>query len=293
MPAIKIDYAVRETVTNMKRNVFMLVQAVIVVAITLFLVGGVLIFSGSVNRAADLQTRKVEVGVFLATDVTPEQRDRIKNDLLAMPEVGNVIYESKHEAFERFKVLFKDSPDIVQNVTEDKLPESYRVKLKNPKDFGVVRDRLTGVPGIDTIRDEHRFVARLLRFVAAIRVFGLGLVGVFALAAGVLIYSTIRLAIYARRKEIAIMKLVGATNWFIRVPFMMEGIIQGLLGAVIAVLALVAFRPLFGRLLSVLKFLGASVSVGDVLIQTFWLVLVGVVIGAAGSLLGVRRFLEV
>jgi cell division transport system permease protein len=293
MPAIKVDYAVRETVTNIKRNVFMSVAAVAVVAVSLFLVGGVLLMRHALNRAVDLQTRKVEVGVFLTQDVTGEQRESIQRDLVAMPEVANVIYESKQDAYARFKILFRESPDIVENVTADSLPESFRVKLKDPSQFTVVRDRLAGRPGIDRIKDQRSFLRRFFRVVAGIQRIGLVMVLLLAIAAGVLIATTIRMAIYARRKEIAVMKLVGATNWFIRVPFMLEGVAQGIIGAMIAVALLLATRPLITSFARSFQFLGVSVSIGEILEQTFLLVAAGIVIGGLGSLLGLRKFLEV
>ncbi len=293
MPAISFDYAVRETVTNMKRNVFMSVAAVLVGAVCLVLVGGVSLLSRSLNRAADLQTRRVEVGVFLADDVSPDQRDAIQRDLVAMPEVANVIYESKAEAFRRFKILFKDNPDLIENVDESALPESFRVKLKDPNQFTIVKDRLSGRPGIYEIKDNRNFLKRFLRVVSTIQRFGIALVLLFAIAAGVLIATTISMAIYARRKEVAIMKLVGATNWFIRVPFMMEGVMQGLIGSFIAVGMLLLLRPVIEGLAGNFQFLGITVSVGEILQQSFLLALVGVLIGAFGSLLGLRRFLEV
>jgi cell division transport system permease protein len=291
--AIKVDYAVRETVTNIKRNVFMSVAAVVVVAVSLALVGAVLLVRSSLNRAVELQTRKVEVGVFLSKDATPQQREGIQKDLLAMPEVANVIYESKQEAYDRFKVLFADAPDIVENVTPDSLPESFRVKLKDTRQFRVVNDRLAGRPGIETIKDQRRFLNKVLSVIGDIQRIGFAMVLLLAIAAGVLIATTIRMAIFARRREIAIMKLVGATNWFIRVPFMMEGIIQGVVGALIAVLLLLGTRPFIVKLAKNFAFLGVTVSIGEVLTQTFLLVGIGIVIGALGSLLGLRRFLEV
>lgn len=293
MPAISMDYAVRETMTNMKRNVFMSVAAVLVGAVCLVLVGGVSLLSSALNRAADLHTRHVEVGVFLADDVSADQRDAIQRDLVAMPEVANVIYESKDEAFRRFKLLFKDNPDLTENVTPDALPESFRVKLRDPNQFPVVKDRLSGRPGIFEIKDNRNFLKKFLRVVSTIQRFGIALVILFAVAAGVLIATTISMAIYARRKEVAIMKLVGATNWFIRVPFMIEGIVQGLIGALIAVVMLLVLRPVIEGLAGNVQFLHISVSIGEILQQSFLLAFVGILIGALGSLLGLRRFLEV
>ena len=291
--ALSLQYVLKETGTNLKRNVFITVAAVMVVTVSLYLVGVVLIASFAVDRTLTLQTRKVEVAVFLNKDVTPSERDSIQRDLLAMPEVGSVDYETKQEAYEAFKVLFRDQPDIVENTTVDALPESFRVKLKDPNEFEVVRDRLEGRPGISQIRDERKFLRRFLAVVRDIRTIGFLVVGLLILSAGVLIATTIRMAIFARRREVAIMKLVGATNWFIRIPFMLEGVIQGVVGTAGAVSLLLITKPVFTRLARSFQFLNLNVSIVEVLEHSAILLLFGVVIGALGSLLGLRRFLEV
>ena len=291
--AISLQYVAKETGTNLKRNVFITVAAVMVVTVSLYLVGVVLIASFAVDRTLTLQTRKVEVAVFLNKDVTPSERDSIQRDLLAMPEVGSVDYETKQEAYEAFKILFRDQPDIVENTTVDALPESFRVKLKDPTEFEVVRDRLDGRPGISQIRDERKFLRRFLSVVADIRTVGFLVVGLLILSAGVLIATTIRMAIFARRREVAIMKLVGATNWFIRIPFMLEGVIQGMIGTILAIALLLITKPVFTSLARSFQFLNLNVSVIEVLQHGAILLLFGIVIGALGSLLGLRRFLEV
>lgn len=290
---ISVQYVAKETATNLKRNVFITVAAVLVVSVSLYLVGVVLIASFAVDRALTLQTRKVEVAVFLSRDVTPPARDSIQNDLTGMPEVASVEYESKEDAYERFKILFRDEPEIVANTTPDALPESFRVKLKDPNEFPVVRDRLDGRPGIAEIRDERQFLKRFLAVVRDIRTLGAVVVGLLILAAAVLIATTIRMAIFARRREVAIMKLVGATNWFIRIPFMLEGVIQGMVGTVFAVLLLLLTKPFFTNLAKSFQFLNLTVSVPEILQRSALLLLFGIVIGALGSLLGLRRFLEV
>jgi cell division transport system permease protein len=290
---ISVQYVAKETATNLKRNVFITVAAVLVVSVSLYLVGVVLIASFAVDRALTLQTRKVEVAVFLSKDVTPPARDSIQKDLTGMPEVASVEYESKEDAYERFKILFRDEPEIVSNTTADALPESFRVKLKDPNEFPVVRDSFEGRPGIHEIRDERQFLKRFLAVVRDIRTLGAVVVGLLILAAAVLIATTIRMAIFARRREVAIMKLVGATNWFIRVPFMLEGVIQGMAGTVFAVLLLLLTKPFFTNLAKSFQFLNLTVSVPEILQRSALLLLFGIVIGALGSLLGLRRFLEV
>jgi cell division transport system permease protein len=290
---VNLQYVTKETATNLRRNFFITMAAVLVVVVSMYLVGAVFVASFAVDRALTLQTKKVEVAVFLTRDVTPDARDAIQRQLLAMPEVATVEYESKAEAYETFKRLFRDEPDIVENTTVDALPESFRVKLKDPNQFAVVRDRLAGSAGIDQIQDERKFLSRLLAVVRDIRLLGIAIVILLIIAAAVLIATTIRMAIFARRREIAIMKLVGATNWFIRIPFMLEGVIQGMAGAVLAMLLLVATRPLYTNLLKSFKFLNLTVTYGEILMNSAWVLAFGILIGAIGSLLGLRRFLDV
>lgn len=291
--AIKLDYALQETFTNIRRNGFMSVASILVVAVSLYLVGGVLLGRHAVNRIIELQTRKVEVAVFLHPEVTDDQRTSIKNDLEAMPEVQTVEYEDKNEAYARFKEIFRDQPDIVANTDPEALPESFRVKLRDPTQFEVVNDRLKGRAGILRIQDYRSLLKQFFGVVNDIGRIGLALVFLLALAAAMIIGTTIRIAIYARRKEIAIMKLVGASNWFIRVPFMLEGVFHGIFGTVAAVLFLLATRPFFIRVADHIKFLHVNVTQLEVLRFGLILLIGGVVLGALGSLLGLRRFLEV
>ncbi len=293
MAAVSLQYVTKETTTNLKRNFFITMAAVLVVVVSMYLVGAVLVASFAVDRALTLQTKKVEVAVFLKRDVTSEERDAIQRDLVAMPEVGSVSYESKQAAYQTFKRLFRDEPDIVENTTADALPESFRVKLKDPNQFAVVRDRLEGRPGIDQIQDERKFLRRLLAVVHDVQFLGYALVALLIIAAAVLIATTIRMAIFARRREIAIMKLVGATNWFIRIPFMLEGVIQGMVGAVIAMILLVASRQFYTSLLKSFKFLNLTVTYSEIIQHSAVVLVIGILIGAVGSLLGLRRFLDV
>lgn len=294
--AVKLDYAVQESLTNIRRNFFMTFAAVMVVAVSLFLFGGVFLVRGAIARAADILTGQVRVSVFLSDEISDEERNALQQDLLALPEVASVRLETKQMAYENFKRLYAQDPDIVASVDSNALPASFRIQLKDPEKFTVIRDRLDGRPGIRKIRDERETVRQLFAFAGTLRAAALGMAIIVGVAATILIATTIRMAIYARRKEIGIMNLVGATNWFIRVPFMMEGIVQGAMGAAIAILLLIPAKPVlssfgpgnFGAL--PLKF---QVTYGDIAIQSLWLLLAGVVVGAVGSLFGLRRFLDV
>ena len=291
--AIRVDYAVAETAQNLRRNSFMSLASVMVVAVSLYLVGGVLLGRFAVNRFLDLQTEQLEVQVFLTGDVSEDERASIRADLEQMTEVQTVVFESKQEAFNRFKQLFRDQPGIVENTEADALPESFRVKLKDPQQFEIVRDRLQGRPGIEEIRDYRSLLRQFFGIVNDIGRIGFVLVLLLAASAAMIIGTTIRLAIFARRKEIGIMKLVGASNWFIRIPFMLEGLVHGVFGTLVAVGLLLATRPLFVRAADHINFLNVSVTISEILAYGAWLLVGGVLLGTLGSLVGLRRFLEV
>ena len=167
--AIKLDYAIQESVTNMRRNFFVTFAAVLVVSVSLFLFGGVFLLRGAIARTADLYTGQVRVTVFLSRDISSDERAQLQQDLLAMPEVKTVDYENKQQAYETFKRLFASQPDIVNNTTPDALPESFRVQLVDPHQFEIIRDRLTGRPGIDSIRDERDTVRALFATTSTLR----------------------------------------------------------------------------------------------------------------------------
>ena len=296
--AIKIDYAIQESATNIRRNMFITVAAILVVGVSLFLGGSALLLQHSTDRASSLWTEQVEVAVFLTSDISADERTQLQNDLQAMPEVKAVIYESKADAYDRFKRLFANQPDIVNNTSPDALPESFRIKLKDPHQFGVIRDRLDGRPGVYDIRDERQTVKDLFKATDQQRKMSFWNAIVVFVAALVLIATTIRMAIFARRKEIGIMKLVGATNWFVRIPFMLEGVVQGLIGGVLAVaiLLLPPVRSLLsgtGPQLFLNQHIRFQVTYGDILLYGSFMIAAGIVIGILGSLFGLRRFLDV
>jgi cell division transport system permease protein len=294
--AIKVDYAVQESVTNIRRNLFITVAAILVVGVSLFLGGSALLLQRATTRASNEWTGQVEVAVFLSNDISSDERVQMQNDLQTMPEVKSVDYETKQEAYTRFKRLFANQPDIVNNTVSDSLPESFRVKLKDPHQFEIIRDRLEGRAGVQQIRDERQIVNQLFSATSTQRKMSLINAVVVFLAAVILIATTIRMAIFSRRKEIGIMKLVGATNWFVRIPFMMEGVVQGLIGGVLAVLILLPTRSVlssFGPQFAFSPEFRFQVTYGDVLLYGAYLIGLGMVLGMLGSLFGLRRFLDV
>jgi cell division transport system permease protein len=261
--------------------------------IALFLVGGALLVQREVNLLIARTEANVEVSVFLRDDISPSQQTYLTQLLNNMPEVALVRYESKQEAYERFKVIFANQKALVDNVSPDSLPASFRVKLKDPQQFSVVAARLTGQPGIDKIVDQRNILKRLFAVTRVFRIGVLAVAIVMLVSSAALIGNTVRLAVFNRRKEIGIMRLVGATNWHIRLPFLIEGIIEGLFGAGVAILGLFVMKvafidPLRGKV----GFL-PLISTPDVVFTIPWLLLLGVIVAIVASLVAMRRFLEV
>jgi len=291
--ALRVGYFFNETLQGLRRNGLVAFAAVSTAFIALFLVGGALLVSREVNLLIDFTTRDVEVSVFLQKDIPIGQQSHIGDLLAHMPEVASVHFESQQEAYSRFVKIFKNQGALVENITPDALPASFRVKLKDPQQFSVVAERLVGQPGIDKIVDQRQILKRLF---AVIRVFRIGVLAVavvMLVSAAALIGNTVRLAVFNRRKEIGIMRLVGATNWHIRLPFLIEGVIEGLLGASAAVLGLFIMKVAFiDSLRGKVGFL-PLVGTPDVMFAVQWVIPLGAAVAAVASLFAMRRFLEV
>jgi cell division transport system permease protein len=291
--ALRTEYYFRETAQGLRRNGLIAFAAVSTAFISLFLVGSSLLVSREVNLLIDFTTRDVEVSVFLQKTIPPAQQEHISSLLSHMPQVKSVTYESQQDAYANFKRLFASQPALVQNVGPDALPASFQVKLKNPEEFSVVAAQLQGQPGIDKIRDNREILKRLFAVIHVFRVGVLAVALIMLLSAAALIGNTVRMAVFARRKEIGIMRLVGATSWHIRVPFLIEGLIEGLLGAGAAILGLFIMKlafidPLRGKL-GFLPLVGSP----DIVYAVPRLLILSVLVSAVASLVAMRRFLEV
>jgi cell division transport system permease protein len=289
--ALKAGYFIKEASTNLRRNKLMTMAAMLTAGVSLLLLGGVLTLGSFVHSITQGLENRVEVSVFLKDGITGPQRDDVKSTLTGLSVVRGVSYVSKQQAFNEFKDLYRDQPALWQNVDPDVLPASFRVRLDDPKHVDSIRSALGNNPAVDEIVDQRATVQRLVRFTGLLRTFSVVMIVVLLGAAVLLISNTTQLAIYARRKEIEIMKLVGATNWFVRLPFMLEGVAAGLAGALIALVLLglgkTVARAQFPTWIPTIALHGVALG------QVFWLVVLGVTVGALGSAVAVRRFLEV
>ena len=229
--------------------------------------GGVAVPGGGVAHAAPGRAERHpalagrhRVRVFLNSDATQQQIDAVRQDLADSPEVERTTYVDQQASYEEFKQLFADQPELVSSVKPEDLPPSFRV-VPVDKQAQVVEElgnQFKGKPGVKSIAFASATIRAVQQLTSRLS-FGIVVVaGILLLAAGLLILNTIRMAMFARRREIEVMKLVGATNWFIRVPFMLEGLVQGVVGAAVAIGALALFKPFFERLVAQLAGLPAG-----------------------------------
>jgi len=291
-------YILQEAFVGLRRNLMMTVAVILSVTVSLTLLGASLLLSDQVELATDDWTGKVEVSIFLCDDrtcpeITPEQQEQLREELEAQPVVAEVFFESKDDAYARFRELFRDQPNLVDSVDPDVLPASFRVRLENPQLFNVIAEQFEAYPGVEEIVDQRQVLDQFLRFTNVIRNAALVVAGIQLIAAGVLIANTIRVAAFARREQTSIMKLVGASNWYIRLPFVLEGVFAGILGAAISWGLLYASVPRVAAQLSrdieLMPFIGVTqvVAVGPVLLAA------GAGIAAFSSVVALRRFLDV
>ena len=283
----------RETTSGLRRNGLVAFAAISTTFIALLLFGLALLISRQVSLMIEATTGNVEVAVYLSDPVNPDTVELLTNKMNELPVVSGVEYETKDEACDRFKRLFANQQALVNNVDCDALPASLRVKLDHPEQYEQVAAVLKGQPGIDRIVDQSRFLDRLFAVTRVFRVGVLLVSFVMLISAAVLIANTVRMGLFARRKEIGIMKLVGATNWRIRFPFLIEGLVESLIGALAAVFFLFGLKVAFiNPLYDTIEFV-PWVTNADVVAIVPWLLVAGAVVAVLASLVGMRRFLDV
>lgn len=289
--AFKFGYFLRESATSLRRNKLMTTAAVLTAAIALVLLGGVMLIGDLVRGFTGELESRVEVQVFLVDDITEDQLVDIRETLGGLAVVDGYDYVSKEEAYEEWSERYADEPVLVENVEPDTLPASFRVSMADPERVDVMESKFGDNPAVEEVVNQQETVEKLLNITSLLRTFSTVMVVVLFVAAVLLIANTIQLAIYARKTEIEIMKLVGATNWFVRVPFMVEGLIEGLAGAVIALGLLAVGKSLVQGALPV--FIPTGPLAGTNVVRMIWLLVLGMSIGVLGSAVALRRYLEV
>lgn len=307
---MRFQFILSEIGIGLRRNVTMTVSLVLVTTVSLLLLGVGVLTQKQVSLMKNYWYDRVQVSIFLCTkddadkpscsggEVTAAQRDQIRADLSSpqlTPYVAQVFYESKQEAYDRFRAQIKDRV-LSENVTVDQMPESFRVRLKDPKKYAVVSQVFRDRPGVESVEDQNRVLDRLFALLGGLKWSAWALAAMTLVSSVLLVATTIRLTAFTRRRETAIMRLVGASNFVIRMPFVLESLIAAMIGAFLASAVLVAFTQLGiqGWLSSKLIWNQSNwVTWVDALLVVPWIFLIGMLIAGVSSFLSLRRYLKV
>ena len=300
---VRPRYFFSETFISFRRNFLMGFTAITTVAITLFIVGFFAVLVFDIQSIMNSIRGQVELAVYIQDNISPELNEYIEDEISSWEETENIIYVSKEQALERFKEQNEGS-DILKEIQGNPLPASFEITLNDPEKVELVALRFIDkdgnfIEGIDDVVYGQTYVNKLFSITAIIGTIALLIIIVLLLATVVLIFNTIRLSIYARRKEIEVMKLVGATNWFVRVPFLFEGFFEGFLGSIMSVVLLYFmgnFLLIRGERIIVetmrikeLAILGSAHIIIYVYIGT---ILLGGLLGIISSAIALRRYVN-
>ncbi|MES9535733.1 permease-like cell division protein FtsX [Spirillospora sp. NPDC049024] len=301
---MRVQFVLQEIWIGLRRNMTMTISLVITVAIAMALFGTGLLLRQQVSASKSYWYDKIEVSIFLCAktssnpvcqkqDVTDQQRQTLKAQLEKMPQVSQVQYENKQQAYARFKDRFAGSPGFVESTREGDIPDSFRVKLKNPEEYKAVAQAMLNQPGVDSVINEQEILKRFFRILNGLQVAALTIALIQVIAAVMLVGNTVRLSAFNRRRETGIMRLVGASNTYIQMPFILEGAIAGLIGGLFAsVLLIFSKKLLVDRLagdVQLVSQLGWSVVILVIIVSICF----GVLLCAVSSFLTLRRYLKI
>jgi len=295
--ALRVDYVVRETATNLKRNLTLTFATIVTIAIALTLVGASLLMKQGVNRSNVRFRGNVQTIVYLKADASQDQIDAVGRGLDQNPNVQSKRYLNHDEANAEFREIFAEEPAIRDSLTPAETPTSYKVHVKNASSEVVdsLKSQFSVMPGVFEVMADNDNIRRQEDSFATFRKFSLLFAAVVGATSLVLIVNSIRIAMFARRREIEVMKLVGATNWFIRIPFMAEGMVQGILGSAAGIGLVIALRSWL--LPPLVKgggiWAGFRLEVTDLQGTGLVMLIVCALVGIFGSAVAATRFLDV
>ncbi len=295
--AFRVDYIAKETGQNLVRNPSLTLATILTVAVSLTLLGAAMLIRVGVAGLNDRFRDDVEFIVWVDPDVSPEHLALIEDTLDSSASISGSRYVTREEVFAEFQQYYKESPTVLDLVDPDEVPTYFEVVPIEP-DLAVVQalgEEYKNLPGVFKVQYAAEYIKKLNDFTRlASRV--MMIAAIFSAGAStMLMYNTIRTAMYARRREIEVMRLVGATNWFIRLPFMLEGMIQGVIGAGFSVVAVLLLNRGISNQLNKndLKLLASfDLNQSDLLSISGWLLLAGGLIGFLSAGIAVSRYLD-
>jgi cell division transport system permease protein len=249
---MRASFVFSEVVTGLRRNVTMTVAMILTTAVSLGLLGGGLLLVRTIDRMQQDYYQRVETVVYLSADISANDNgctsstcSALRGQLEATSGVQSVVFENRQDAFARFQRIFEGQPELLQLARAEALPASLRVQLSDPARFPNIAKEFTGRPGVDRVRDQGEYLRDLFRALNGLRnaTFGIGLIQL--LAALLLISNTVQLSAFNRRAEVGVMRLTGATRWYTQLPFVLEAMVAGVVGGVLAIAGLLLGKVAF------------------------------------------------
>ena len=302
---MRAQFVFHEVWIGLRRNLTMTIALVVVVAISLSLLGTGLLFVKQVDNTRTYWQGRVQLSIYLCTrsSVSPQcehngaataaERAQIETDLKNLPQVVSVRYESQEEAYSRFKQEFSQNQSFVNSVSKGDIPDSFQVKLRNTQtDFPIVAQTVDGRDGVDQVVDDSSILDKFYKLLNGARNAVVIIAIILIIAAILLVANTIRLSAFNRRRETSIMRLVGASNFYVQLPFLVEGIIAGLFGWLVAAGLLIGVKSLWLDTLQQYFPFNVQLSATDLVQVIALAMIIGVVLTGATSLLTLRRYLR-
>ncbi len=295
--ALRVDYIAKETGNNLIRNPSLTIATVLTVALSLSLLGAALLLQRGVDGLNTRFKDDIEFIVWLEPDAPQEQIDLVQRSLDESSSVSDFRFVNREETYTEFIDFWSDSPEVIDAVGPDELPTSFRVVPVVP-DLALVQalgGEFEGLPGVLKVDFASEYIKQLNDFTNVASRVMIGAAIASALASSMLMYNTIRTALFARRREVEVMRLVGASNTFIRIPFMLEGLMQGLVGAAFSVISVFALNRALRGLIEKTDFQllnSFALPSGELWQISMWLLIAGTLIGFIGSGIAVSRYLD-
>ncbi|MEU5260444.1 permease-like cell division protein FtsX [Amycolatopsis sp. NPDC021455] len=249
---MRASFVFSEVVTGLRRNVTMTIAMMLTTAVSLAMLGGGLLAVRTIDKMKANFLADVEVSVYLTDDISANDKNctqalcqSLRSDLQSNNGVESVVFENRDQAFARFKKIFESQPELIALTGPESLPASLHVKLKDPDRSDAIVQEYATKPGVRKVDDQKKFLDRVFNAFNGVRNMAFGAALIMAIAALLLIANTIQVSAFTRRTEVGIMRLVGATRWYTQLPFLLEAVVAGVVGAVLGIIMLIITKAGF------------------------------------------------
>lgn len=289
------EYFIKEVYTSFKRNIWMTLASIFTVVLSLFILGFFSIVILNLNKMADTLESQVQISVYLKDDLSQEEIDETKETLSKIEGLQDIKFTTREEAMENFKERLGDQQFLLDALDDtNPLPDSFSLTVTSPQQVKTIADTAAALDSVESASYSQDIINHLFNLTHLIRLIGVALIILLTGAAIFIISNTIRLTVFARRKEIAIMKYVGATDWFIRWPFLLEGICLGFIGGGLATIFLyIVYNQVTQEIYEAMAFFPLIPQHPFIDYISLAILVAGIIIGALGSTISLKRFLKV